>query len=1226
VSLSADGNTVIVGGTDDNSSAGAAWVWTRSGGVWAQQGTKLVGSGAVGPALQGSSVSLSSNGNVAVVGGPADNSSSGAAWVWTRSGGVWTQQGTKLAGSGAVGNANQGNSVALSADGNTAIEGGIADNSNTGAAWVFAAKGCAQDSTTLCLNNGRFAVSAAWRTSGGQSGQGQAVRLTTDTGYFTFFSATNVEVVVKVLDACGLNSRYWVFAGGLTDVNVVLTVRDTVTGTAKVYTNPLGTAFQPIQDTDAFATCSATGNSLAAPFEVPDPPEPTSIKLPQALSPPVPACTQDSTTICLNGDRFAVTATWSTSDGKSGQGQAVRLTADTGYFTFFSPTNVEVVIKVLNACGLNSTYWVFAGGLTNVNVVLTVRDVVTGIARTYTNAQGTAFKPIQDTSAFATCEGSLLESASAFIRSTLGGTITLPSGGTVSIAAGLLQSDENVSVWLLGAPPRQPSGSIAAVGTPVCIAFSPGRQTSPFAPPASVTATGVEVVLDLSRDSAPEMTGAVPFSELMVPSLPPDSRDVFLGVPGSVDVANHTATVDFSKALLDWFEVTRSGSTATVCAELANWNGSSNASSLRAPVPLASLPALLRFDGKAWVPAGPIELKEPGRTCVMVHGIFSSVENAFHADCMAQIQQKNRCDTVLGFNYRWWDQPIEQSANELVNALVGRGLHNVVIEGHSLGGVVAMTAIPSLRLNGLTIDHFVTLGSPMSGTPVVSNAQNLVTLLSYTSGLALLPALALNTFVNSIPIKDQLIPGSSFLTTARAAYLASTPKIPWTAVAGNVGELVEPLSAFLCDFVPCDGLTPVPSSLASDWPTPVVHPLPVFPTKHTGLECDPDVINAVGDDVNPFVPQSGVLSVAPDKLPFRMLAGGFVPSPLAFTITNSSQQQNSRLTYSVTNTQAWLGIGGPLITLGPGEATIFNASIKPSVAAALGAGTYADVITIADTTPSTIHTVPPLISSPSRTISVSLIITAQSSAPTVSSFTASPSTITRGQSSTLTWTTTNATSVSINGTVEPVSGSVSVSPTATTTYTLTATGPGGTASANATVTVNAASPPPTVVSFTATPPTITAGQTSMLSWTTANATSVSINFGVGSQPPNGSVPVSPAVTTTYTLTATGPGGTSNATTTVTVGSAGGVTGIAFVPGVGGFGAFVNGKITPAGLFGIPITCDWVGNLGSKATRTTSTLSSSFTCSNADVASWPDASIIISATVTGTTLTTSVHYP
>lgn len=137
VAISSDGDTVLVGGPGDSSSVGALWVFTRSAGVWTQQGEKLVGTGAVGAAQQGTSVALSADGNTALVGGPGDNSDNGAAWVFTRSGGVWTQQGNKLVGSGAVGAAQQGRSVALSADGNTALVGGPFDTSLAGAVWVF---------------------------------------------------------------------------------------------------------------------------------------------------------------------------------------------------------------------------------------------------------------------------------------------------------------------------------------------------------------------------------------------------------------------------------------------------------------------------------------------------------------------------------------------------------------------------------------------------------------------------------------------------------------------------------------------------------------------------------------------------------------------------------------------------------------------------------------------------------------------------------------------------------------------------------------------------------------------------------------------------------------------------------------------------------------------------------------------------------------------------------
>jgi hypothetical protein len=97
-------------------------------------------------------------------------------------------------------------------------------------------------------------VTAAWQTSTG-SGLGTAIPGTSDTGQFWFFSSQNVEMVVKVLNGCGFNQRYWVFAGGLTNVAVTMNVTDMANGTVKTYTNPANTAFQPIQDTSAFATC-----------------------------------------------------------------------------------------------------------------------------------------------------------------------------------------------------------------------------------------------------------------------------------------------------------------------------------------------------------------------------------------------------------------------------------------------------------------------------------------------------------------------------------------------------------------------------------------------------------------------------------------------------------------------------------------------------------------------------------------------------------------------------------------------------------------------------------------------------------------------------------------------------------------------------------------------------------------------------------------------------------
>jgi hypothetical protein len=216
-------------------------VFARSGGVWTQQGAKLVGTGAVGPAFQGMSVTTS--GNTAIVGGGEDNSAAGAAWVYTRSAGVWTQQGSKLVGTGAVGLAAQGASVAISADGNTAIVGGWADNSLTGAAWVFQRGLCASSATSLCLDSGRFEISVDWinqHASPATPGVGTAVPDTDQSGFFWFFGPDNVELVVKVLDGGGVNGYFWVFYGALSDVEYTITVADKQTGAQRTYHNDPG--------------------------------------------------------------------------------------------------------------------------------------------------------------------------------------------------------------------------------------------------------------------------------------------------------------------------------------------------------------------------------------------------------------------------------------------------------------------------------------------------------------------------------------------------------------------------------------------------------------------------------------------------------------------------------------------------------------------------------------------------------------------------------------------------------------------------------------------------------------------------------------------------------------------------------------------------------------------------------------------------------------------------
>ena len=130
VALSADGDTAMVGGGLDATHTGGAWIFTRSNGVWSQQGDRLVGS-TTGP------VALSGDGNTAVMGGPNDDGGVGAIWVFTRTSGAWAQQGSKLVGAYAEPFASVGSSVAISGDGRTAVAGAPQVGAGFGGLWVF---------------------------------------------------------------------------------------------------------------------------------------------------------------------------------------------------------------------------------------------------------------------------------------------------------------------------------------------------------------------------------------------------------------------------------------------------------------------------------------------------------------------------------------------------------------------------------------------------------------------------------------------------------------------------------------------------------------------------------------------------------------------------------------------------------------------------------------------------------------------------------------------------------------------------------------------------------------------------------------------------------------------------------------------------------------------------------------------------------------------------------
>ena len=115
---------------------------------------------------------------------------------------------------------------------------------------------CTPGETNLCLNQGRFRIEVDWREFQGGTGPGRTVSFATDdSGLFWFFRDANWEQLVKVIDGCAMNGRYWVFAAAPTNVEYTLRVTDTESGDMVEYFNPLGRPAKAIGDTDAFALC-----------------------------------------------------------------------------------------------------------------------------------------------------------------------------------------------------------------------------------------------------------------------------------------------------------------------------------------------------------------------------------------------------------------------------------------------------------------------------------------------------------------------------------------------------------------------------------------------------------------------------------------------------------------------------------------------------------------------------------------------------------------------------------------------------------------------------------------------------------------------------------------------------------------------------------------------------------------------------------------------------------
>lgn len=261
---------------------------------------------------------------------------------------------------------------------------------------------------TLCLLDDRFLVKVTWRDpASGDTGIGRALPLRLEdgqpsdsSGTFWFFLSDNIELVLKVLDATTVNDAFWVFYGSLTRVEYWVTVIDTATGDSRTYHNPPGSQCG-LADTRAFPGAPPTGSSwvssLASLAQDRTEHRISPIGTPGNSFP----CEAGEDGLCLLNGRFRAEVSWrDPRTGNRGVGQPLPGTTDSGFFWFFTPDNVEMVVKVLDARRVNGTYWVFAGGLSDLEVDITVQETILGQqVRTYRKEAGDLCG-IADTEAF----------------------------------------------------------------------------------------------------------------------------------------------------------------------------------------------------------------------------------------------------------------------------------------------------------------------------------------------------------------------------------------------------------------------------------------------------------------------------------------------------------------------------------------------------------------------------------------------------------------------------------------------------------------------------------------------------------------------------------------------------------------------------------------------------------------------------------------------------------
>ena len=466
----------------------------------------------------------------------------------------------------------------------------------------------------------------------------------------------------------------------------------------------------------------------------------------------------------------------------------------------------------------------------------------------------------------------VISSSTQTISAGQGTTFTLPDGSSVSIPAGFAQTSQVATLSLLPSLPDAPPGRlVSGVGRVLRLSLAPSATALASAEPGlaggpqatAAPSPDVQFTVNLSQSTAASLAGSVGMVQLSVPQLTSlDLQPVSLGVMALIDQQNKKATLTVPGAMVDAFKVANSNSTVTATVGLANWN------------PDLTPPPPARFGPRQWDPVSnrwstyPLPGFDPSkRTCVLVHGINSTVEDAFpdasvqkpapgcdqkdKPGAVSRIAAANSCQQVLGFNYFWW-QKVDQSGADLASFLISTGLQEVTVEAHSLGGVVSVAALGRIPESQMKVANLVTLGSPHLGTSaaVPYNVLSLLAMYSPQTALGIGSAYSVaNTLDSTLTgFTSDVAPGSPILENNMRTFVDNHPNANVIAL-GGVGSLFGPTTdGWVFGSASTDGIVNTSSALCAGCPISRLSSA-TFPVNHIGLACDQAAINFVGGKI-----------------------------------------------------------------------------------------------------------------------------------------------------------------------------------------------------------------------------------------------------------------------------------------------------------------------------------------------------------------------------------------